>query len=226
MLERAKHTTTPPGPPTMTKAVVLANGYPPSRDTVQRLLSGATLLVCADGGANVARRYGLMPDAIVGDFDSVTAETLAHYRDVTQVRDQDTERTDAEKSIDWALGRKAVQEIVLLGASAGRLDHVIGHVALLKRYRGRTRLVLEDDAARAWLGSGTIAIDEPEGTIVSFFAVGGAATGVTTENFRYALVDRTLELGVQDSVSNVVAARPARVKVAGGDLLMVVVRTP
>ena len=210
----------------MTKAVVLANGYPPSRETVQRLLSGATLLVCADGGANLARRYGLMPDAIVGDFDSVTAETLAHYRDVSQVRNQDTERTDAEKAVDWALGRKPFEEIALLGASAGRLDHVIGHVALLKRYRDRTRLLLEDDTARAWLDAGTISIDEPEGTVVSFFAVGGLATGVTTENLRYALTERTLELGAQDSVSNVVSARPARIRVERGELLVVVVKTP
>ena len=210
----------------MTNAVVLANGFPPSRETVQHLLARATLLVCADGGANLARRYGLMPDAIVGDLDSVAAETLAHYRDVALVRDEDTERTDAEKAIDWAMAREPFEEVTLLGASAGRLDHVVGHVALLRRYRGRTRLVLEDDAARAWLGTGAISIDEPVGTVVSFFAIGGKAAGVTTENFRYPLTDRTLELGAQDSVSNVVAARPARIRVAQGDLLVVVVKQP
>ena len=210
----------------MTNAVVLANGFPPSRETVQHLLSRASLLVCADGGANLARRYGLMPDAIVGDLDSVAPETLAHYRDVALVRDEDTERTDAEKAIDWALARKRFEEVALLGASSGRIDHVIGHIALLRRYRERTRLVLEDDVARAWLGTGAIPIDEPEGTVVSFFAIGGAAGGVTTKNFRYALTDRTLELGEQDSVSNVVAERPASIHVARGDLLVVVVKKP
>ena len=210
----------------MTNAVVLANGFPPSRETIQRVLARASLFVCADGGANVARRYGLMPDAIVGDFDSVTAETLAHYRDVAIVRNEDTEHTDAEKAIDWALARGPLDEVTLLGASAGRLDHVIGHIALLTRYRDRTRVVLEDDTARAWLGTGAISIDEPAGTVVSFFAVGGPATGVTTENLRYALTDRTIEMGGQDSVSNVVVSAPAKIRAKTGDLLIIVVKGP
>ena len=185
----------------MTNAVVLANGFPPSLGTIRHLLSRATLFVCADGGANLARRYGLMPDAIVGDLDSVTAETLAHYRDVPLVRDErglaESTRggTDAEKAIQWALERTPFDEVTLLGASAGRLDHVMEHVALLRRYRDRTRLVLEDDATRVWLGAaGAITIDEPAGTVVSFFAIAGPASGVTTENFRYALTDRSFEL--------------------------------
>jgi len=214
----------------MSRAVILANGTPPAQETIAGALEGAAYFVCADGGANTARAMGLVPDAIVGDLDSADPATLAHFASVPQIRDTDHERTDTEKAIDYLLGQDSYDEITLLGASAGRLDHVLGHVSLLRRYAGRAPLVLEDDHARSWLAGGpeggTVDLDVAAGTTVSFFAVGAPAEGVTTENFRYALAGRRLELGVQDSVSNITTARPARIRIARGQLLVFVVTRP
>jgi thiamine pyrophosphokinase len=210
----------------MSFAVILANGMPPHADTVARVRAGAACLVCADGGANSARSAGIVPDAIIGDLDSVDPATLRHFAGVPRVLDADPERTDTEKAIEWLLAREAWERIVILGATAGRLDHVVGHLALLRRYAERVHLVLEDDHGRAWLARSEVEIDVPVGTIVSFFAVGAAAEGVTTENLRYPLRDRRLELGMQDSISNVVSGRPARIHIESGELLVVVVSAP
>src|SRR5262249_34551782 len=145
------------------------------------------LFVCADGGANVAREFGLTPAAIVGDLDSVRPETLVHFKHVPVHRDPDTERTDTEKAIDYAIERGPFERITLFGASQGRLDHVLGHVGLLRKYHGRARLVLEDQHGRAYLARKEARLDVPPGTVVSFFAAGSPAEGVTTENFRFAL---------------------------------------
>ncbi|MEK7314867.1 MAG: thiamine diphosphokinase [Candidatus Eisenbacteria bacterium] len=210
----------------MSRAVILANGVPPEPGTIAMALEGATLFVCADGGANSARALGLVPDAIVGDLDSADAETLVHFAAVPQIRDADHQRTDTEKAIDFILSRGTQEEITLLGASAGRLDHVLGHVSLLRRYYGRAPLVLEDDHARSWLARGVVELDVPIGTTVSFFAVGASAEGVTTEHFRYPLTDQTMALGEQDSVSNVTTGRPARIRIGRGELLIFVVTRP
>lgn len=209
----------------MPNAVILANGTPPSRATLQDALRRATLFVCADGGADLARRYGEIPHAIVGDLDSISAESLAVFREIPIVSSPDTERTDSEKAIEWILGRGGFDEITLLGASAGRIDHVLGHLSLLHRFQGRARIVLEDDHARAWLaGAGEERIDEPPGTTISFFAVGAPVEGVTTVNLRYPLVNRRIELGAQDSISNVVETTPAAIRIGRGELLVIVVR--
>lgn len=210
----------------MSRAVILANGVPPEPGTIAMALQGASLFVCADGGANAARALGLVPDAIIGDFDSADAETLAHFAAVPQIRDADHHRTDTEKAIDYILSRGPQEEITLLGASAGRLDHVLGHVSLLRRYYGRAPLVMEDDHARSWLARGVVELDVPIGTTVSFFAVGASAEGVTTEHFRYPLTDRTMTLGEQDSVSNITTGRPARIRIGRGELLIFVVTRP
>jgi thiamine pyrophosphokinase len=210
----------------MPNAVILANGLPPSLATLSRALEDASLFVCADGGANIARRYGLQPDAIVGDLDSATPETLRHYAAVTIVRDQDTESTDTQKALSYALASARFDRVTLLGASAGRIDHVLGHLSLLRRHGGPETVVMEDDFTRAWIAGGSVALDVPAGTVVSFFAVGGAAEGVTTTNLRYALRGRRLELGAQDSISNIVEAEPAGVTIGRGELLFVVVKEP
>jgi len=210
----------------MSFAVILANGSPPLPDTLRRAMEGAGRFVCADGGANTARIAGLTPDAIIGDLDSADSSTLKHFAGVPQIRDVDPERTDTEKAIDWLLKREAWDRIVLVGASAGRLDHVLGHLSLLRRYADRVALVLEDDHARSWLARGDVELDIPIGTTVSFFAVGGPAEGVTTEGFQYALQARRMELGVQDSMSNVTTERPARLRIASGELLLSVVSRP
>lgn len=214
----------------MSRAVILANGVPPTAATVARVLEGASAFVCADGGANAARTLGVRPDAIVGDFDSADPATLEHFAAVPRIRSDDPETTDTEKAIQYLLSRGSYDEITLLAASADRLDHVLGHVALLRRFAGRAPLVLEDDHARSWLAGGpeggVVELDVPAGTTVSFFAVGAPAEGVTTENFRYALADRRLFLGEQDSVSNLTTARPARIRIKRGELLVFVVTRP
>ena len=210
----------------MAQAVILANGFPPGHETLTRALDRSSLFVCADGGANVAMDHGVTPHAIVGDMDSVSDAALAHFQDIPVVRDESTERTDTEKSLEWALGQGSFDLITLLGASAGRLDHVLGHLSLLRRYHDRVKVILEDDSGRAYLGRGVVPIDARPGTVVSFFAVGGVAEGVTTDNLRYRLRDSRLEMGVQDSVSNVVERTPAAVRVARGDLIVIVVTKP
>jgi len=163
--------------------------------------------------------------AIVGDFDSITSETLAHFENVPQVRDLDQERTDTEKAIEYALAQGAFDEITLLGATSGRLDHVLGHVGLLRKYLGRVRLVMESDDGRSYVGDADIELQCPRGTVVSFFAV-GSAVELTTQNLRYPLENRTLELGIQDSISNVVEKSPAWIRVKRGTLLVVEVSNP
>ena len=210
----------------MPHAVILANGTPPAADILRRALARSALFVCADGGANTARRLGVKPAAIVGDFDSVTPETLAHFRDVPQIRDSSEDRTDAEKAIEYVLQQGSFEEVTLVGATSGRLDHVIGHVGLLCKYLGRVRIVMEGDDGRAYVAGTDVKLDCPRGTVVSFFAVANPAKGVTTENLRYPLRNRTLELGLEDSISNVVEATPAWIRFQRGALLVVEVRSP
>ncbi|MBI5837175.1 MAG: thiamine diphosphokinase [Candidatus Eisenbacteria bacterium] len=204
-------------------AVILANGTPPGADLLRPAVASAALFVCADGGADAARALGVTPHAIVGDLDSITPETLAHYHDVPVHRDTDTSRTDFEKAVELVLARGPFEQIRVFGAGAGRLDHILGNLSVLLRYLGRAPLVLEDEHGRSWAAAGDVRLVEPAGTVVSFFALGEPAEGVSTEGLRYPLSGARLEMGAQDSVSNVVEAMPAWIRVARGRILVTIV---
>ena len=54
----------------MKKCIIIANGKSPSKKVVNYFLEkGFNTIICADGGANSAKKLGIIPDFIIGDFD-------------------------------------------------------------------------------------------------------------------------------------------------------------
>ena len=89
------------------RALVIANGEPPSRELLQTLAAGAQLVVAADGGAAHALAAGLSVDAVVGDHDSVTPQTphaLPPDR-FHEVANPDT--NDLQKAISYCIAQGA-----------------------------------------------------------------------------------------------------------------------
>ncbi|MCK7517698.1 MAG: hypothetical protein MZV64_08270 [Ignavibacteriales bacterium] len=55
----------------MKKCLIIANGKSPTKKVVEYFYSkGFNTIICADGGANSARKLGIIPDFIIGDLDS------------------------------------------------------------------------------------------------------------------------------------------------------------
>ena len=52
-------------------ALIICNGNPPPEKLLHQLWQDADYRVAADGGANQLYCYNLIPDAVVGDFDSI-----------------------------------------------------------------------------------------------------------------------------------------------------------
>ena len=47
------------------RALIICNGEMPSSQAVNSLVKDADLVICADGGADRARRLGIVPDIII-----------------------------------------------------------------------------------------------------------------------------------------------------------------
>ena len=59
------------------QALIIANGTLPSRSIINAILAKKKFILCADGGANAAKRLRITPDVILGDFDSIKTSTRA-----------------------------------------------------------------------------------------------------------------------------------------------------
>lgn len=115
-------------------AVVLAAGTVPLPRLVPPLLTGAQVIIAADGGLEVARALRLEPDLLVGDMDSVSDSALAAYPDLErQTHPRAKDQLDLELAIEAALERGATH-VRVLGAFGGRLDQSLAALFIAARY--------------------------------------------------------------------------------------------
>ncbi|SRR5712692_247239 len=201
----------------VTTVVVLGGG--PDRPALIALPPGATV-IAADGGAELARAFGLRVELAVGDFDSISAETLGSAARVER-HPPDKDATDLELALAAAL-RLEPERILVLGGAGGRLDHLLGELLLLAgdAYAG-VHVDAQLGAAAVHVIRGERTLRGEAGELISLFAVQGPARGVVTDGLVYPLRGETLEAGSTLGVSNVFAAPEARIGLEGGVLLAV-----
>jgi thiamine pyrophosphokinase len=192
---------------------VLSGGpEPPAR---VELPAGAAV-IAADSGAELAGPI----DLLVGDLDSISAETLAGIERVER-HPAEKDATDLELALRAAL-RLEPERILVVGSGAGRLDHLVGGLLLLASdFLACVQVDAQLGAAAVHvIRSRRTFVGEP-GELVSLFAVHGPAEGVATDGLLYPLRGETLEPGSTRGVSNVFAEHEVRVAVAKGVLLAV-----
>jgi thiamine pyrophosphokinase len=201
--------------------VVLVGGL--DRPAPVSLPAGA-VVIAADGGAEQALGLGLRVDVVVGDLDSISAETLAAVeRAGARVERHPVAKdaTDLELAFAAALALEP-ERIVVLGGVVGRLDHLFGGLLLLAAdvYAG-VEIDAQFGAATVHVVRGERVIAGEPGELISLFAVHGPAIGVVTNGLVYPLCGETLSAGSSRGLSNVFAACAARVSVELGVLLVV-----
>ena len=189
--------------------ILLAGDYEDTGYYLSRC-SEARFVVAADGGLRFALAHGVHVDTLVGDFDSLgEAEVVAAERSGVFVERHPVRKdeTDGELAVEAALAQRP-SEIVLAGALGGGLDHVVGHLALLRRaaHRGvAARLASPRLAVTALVAPATVGLDAGPGTRVSLAPLEGDAR-VTLEGFAYPLAGGRLPgdacLGLGNAVTD------------------------
>jgi thiamine pyrophosphokinase len=199
------------------RAVVIANGDAPSPGLFAELMAGRPMLIAADGGARHALALGYLPEAVVGDLDSVDEAMRAAIPAERFKRVARLDITDLEKAISFAV-QLGMDEIDIAGAGGGRSDHALANLSVLTLQRGRARITMHDELFAISLVDGESTVEGPVGAVVSLVAI-GECTGVTTSGMRWELDDFTLPFGPR-GIHNEIARSPATVSVRSGDLLL------
>lgn len=112
--------------------VILANGSFPTHEIPLSLLRRTTYLCCCDRAGMTAIQKGYMPDAIVGDGDSLPENFRQRYAAIFHhVAEQDD--NDLTKATRFVIA-KGFKNIVYLGATGKREDHTLANISLLSYY--------------------------------------------------------------------------------------------
>ncbi|MFK7837237.1 MAG: thiamine diphosphokinase [Sulfitobacter sp.] len=99
--------------------VTLIGGGEATPQDLQKALTLAPVCVAADGGAAFALDIGVMPEAVIGDFDSLEAETRTAIPTARLHHIEEQESTDFEK----ALTRIKAPVVLGVGFLGARVDH-------------------------------------------------------------------------------------------------------
>ena len=129
-----------------------------------------SLLACADGGSRHAARLGLIPDAVVGDMDSLPRPLPRSWRQTSFLCDFDEDSSDFEKALDF-LERAGCGLLYVAGLLGGRLDHALVNLALAQAWGCRHSLVIVDRGLATLLGPGRYGLPLKRGGMLSLLAV-------------------------------------------------------
>jgi thiamine pyrophosphokinase len=205
----------------MKRALILANGKPPSKKLFKKYLPSADVFICADGGANTAARLKSKPHLIIGDLDSVSKETLHKFRDVEVKHLKGQNSTDLEKALAAAI-RKRCSDIIVLGATGGRLDHAIGNISALSKYSRQAIIKFIDDSGELIPIIHALNLDVPIGTTISLLPI-SRCSGIVTKGLKWNLKNNSLQLGIRESTSNIVISSQVTIKVKRGNLIAFII---
>ncbi|OGS04534.1 MAG: thiamine diphosphokinase [Elusimicrobia bacterium RIFCSPLOWO2_12_FULL_59_9] len=209
----------------MPPIIILANGEMPPPQFLKKLCRKASAVVCADGAYAKAVQQGLFARWIVGDMDSLPPETPIG-RGTVVVYDADQDCSDLEKCIKLIAGGRPMakyapppQELWLLGAAGGRVDHTLAALSLTEKYsRPGLKIVIWDGASRIELISGKSVFVAKRGALISLFPLGKAL--VSTHGLKFPLKKEWLAAGSR-GVSNRAVSRRVSVEAHRGRLWLV-----
>ncbi len=206
--------------------LIFANGVLDHSTELIALQQQADLLLAVDGGANHCVKFGITPDILLGDLDSIDPDILAIYqkKNIAIYRHPTRkDATDLELALDLAR-EKGATKIWLVGALGGRWDMSLANIMLAAgdKYQDLEIFLLGEDCSMQILHPGRVhKISGESGQKISFLPLRGDVHGVTLTGFEYPLTQHTIPFGSSLGVSNILTDSRATVEHSRGVLLCV-----
>lgn len=183
-------------------------------------------IITADGGLAYAKAMHIVPDRIVGDFDTLSSDVLQEYEkqgiDVLQYPTKKDD-TDTQLALQIALEQRP-KSITILAGTGTRLDHTLANIGLLTLALEQGVLAeLVDSNNRIRMIKDTLVINKQEefGTYISLIPYTERVTGITLEGFLYPLQREELCIGVSRGISNELINKQGIISIESGRLLVI-----
>ena len=206
------------------------------------------LVIAADGGLDSLLKLGIVPDVIVGDFDSVeknsgisaytdtraelsegaavVSEKISLFGKCVEIFRYPVMKDETDMYLAYEIGAsRGYTEFELHGGVGGREDHTFANYCLLLRAKNdKNNLTLIGNGTKTFvLKNETKTIFGNEGATVSAFAFGGECQGVSIRGLKYEAESISLApsrpLGVSNSF---LSSGKGEIEVREGALLTVV----
>ncbi len=209
------------------RAVLVCNGSISDYNIIKNHIKSDDYIISVDGGARHLRTMGVIPNILIGDFDSASSYDLQYFVELginNYKFPAEKDMTDTELAIEKAVDMGA-DELLFIGAMGSRMDHSLANVLLLKKCMDiGLKACIVDENNRIYITNSTITIKNQEGYKLSLIPVSERVTGVTTYGLRYRLDNATMHLATSWGVSNEFLEDEVTVTIDEGILLVCVSR--
>ena len=204
------------------RCVVIGNASINNYDYLLKEINEDDFLIYCDGGLKHLEKLKILPNLIIGDFDSFKNPNL----DIeTIVLPREKDDTDTMAAVKEGIER-GYKDFLLLGVIGERLDHSLANVSILL-YLDSLNLKgkIIDDYSEMLLVSKKEELVSDEFSYFSLINILSNAKGVNVIDAKYPLIDATLPTTYQYSVSNeVLPNKVSKISLKEGTLLLIKTR--
>lgn len=206
------------------KVIIFANGEIQNYIQLKTYIQPDDYIICADGGARHPYRMDLIPQIILGDFDSIEHEWFNYYKQKdVQMNSFPSEKDETDTELALRLAVKlSPEKIILMGCSGNRLDHTLANMHLLKQGLDTgIDMMMVDDSNEIYLVKNTLVVTGSKGDTVSLLPLTDTVTGIYATHLYYPVEDFSMRLGFPIGISNVMLSNETTISVQSGYLLVI-----
>lgn len=205
------------------KTVIIAGGTPPSLPLLKEEMRDCSVIICADSGANCMYDYGIMPQYLIGDFDSISKTALDYFMSskcIVETFPKDKDYTDIELALLKAMELES-DTIAFLGCLGSRADHSFANFGLLLKCINNNikGYIRNENNYIELLNSPSVILGKPEENF-SMLAYNSPVTDLSLSGAKYPLTNYRLEIGDSLTVSNKFLNRRVEIRFSSGTLLL------
>ncbi len=177
-------------------------------------------VICADGGYIHAEKLGIVPDLWLGDGDSLIKTRITAKETITFPVKKDY--TDTDLAVTEALNR-GFDEIIILGALGGRLDHEFSHFCLLKKILDSGAVgILINEKNEITMENKPFTVYSDGKKFISFFPFGGDVTDFSVKGLCYETEGMHLQPDKVQASSNCFNEdKPGEISFSSGYVLVI-----
>ncbi|MDE6150358.1 MAG: thiamine diphosphokinase [Ruminococcus sp.] len=179
-----------------------------------------SFVICADSGYIYAKKAGIEPDIIIGDYDSLGF--IPENINEKFIFPKEKDDTDLMLAVKKALNR-GYKQIDIYGAFGGRFDHMFSNVQALSfiaENRAVGNLISECERVTL-LNPGDYEFKYKDNYSLSLFSYTDDVNGLTLKGTKYITDNITLSNHFPLGVSNIIIQENASISFKSGKLLVV-----
>lgn len=208
------------------KILIIANGDECSKD-INVNITTFDKIICVDGGLNHLP-VSLIPDVIIGDFDSVDKNKIKTFFEKSEIIYKDNQDvSDLSFAVQYCLSKYSdLSEIIITSAiSSNRFDHSICNVLLLKQIPEsimakiitKTQEIFIINEKTQWQRLKNLTVNKT----ISIIPLTNCKN-IKTNGFKWEIENKDLQFGFINAISNIITSEIATISLEKGEILIIV----